>query len=122
MDVSPDAIWPPGTVRVVAGQDDPALPGLLMGHAPEWDLIVDDASHDGALTAATFGLLWPLIRPGGWYVIEDWQVALPGPWITQFGTSMLGMVQNLLTRLTKDSDVDSVLCRYGMAIVRKAAG
>ena len=48
--MSPGALWPPGTIRIVAGQDGPALPGMLREHAEEWGLIVDDASHDGLLT------------------------------------------------------------------------
>jgi len=36
------------------------------------DLIVDDASHLGDLTRASFNRLFPRVRPGGLYVIEDW--------------------------------------------------
>lgn len=36
------------------------------------DLLIDDASHDLALTRASFDALFPLVRPGGMYVIEDW--------------------------------------------------
>jgi predicted O-methyltransferase YrrM len=36
------------------------------------DLVVDDASHLYAQTRASFETLFPLLRPGGVYVIEDW--------------------------------------------------
>lgn len=36
------------------------------------DLVVDDASHLLALTRRTFNALFPLVRPGGVYLIEDW--------------------------------------------------
>lgn len=36
------------------------------------DLVIDDASHQYAPTKASFEALFPLIRPGGLYVIEDW--------------------------------------------------
>jgi hypothetical protein len=110
--------WPDGTAKVVCAQDDPALPGLLGQHAARWDLICDDASHAGKLTAATFGLLWPLVAPGGWYVIEDWMVAFGWP---GFGgdTSMLTCVQGLLPLLTKDGDVEEIAYRYGLAVLRK---
>lgn len=121
IDQDPHAHWPPGTIRIVAGQDDPALPSLLAPHAEQWDLIVDDASHDGDLTAATLELLWPLVSPGGYYVIEDW--------FTGFGDyrgackspGMLVLAQSLLERLRPDSDTESVTYRYGMAIIRKKA-
>lgn len=35
------------------------------------DLIIDDASHKPRDQAATFRNLWPLLAPGGTYVIED---------------------------------------------------
>lgn len=39
------------------------------------DLIIDDASHFYEETKASFELLFPLLKPGGLYVIEDWQWA-----------------------------------------------
>jgi predicted O-methyltransferase YrrM len=36
------------------------------------DLVIDDASHLEAQTRASFNRLFPRIRPGGAYVIEDW--------------------------------------------------
>ncbi|MEZ5177376.1 MAG: class I SAM-dependent methyltransferase [Acidimicrobiales bacterium] len=36
------------------------------------DLVVDDASHRYDETVASFEVLFPRLRPGGVYVIEDW--------------------------------------------------
>lgn len=36
------------------------------------DLVVDDASHLYAPSLASFNLLFPRLRPGGIYVVEDW--------------------------------------------------
>jgi hypothetical protein len=36
------------------------------------DLVIDDASHLIDETRASFNALFPLLRPGGIYVIEDW--------------------------------------------------
>ena len=36
------------------------------------DLVVDDCSHIYKATRASFSVLFPLLRPGGVYVIEDW--------------------------------------------------
>jgi 8-demethyl-8-alpha-L-rhamnosyltetracenomycin-C 2'-O-methyltransferase/8-demethyl-8-(2-methoxy-alpha-L-rhamnosyl)tetracenomycin-C 3'-O-methyltransferase len=116
VDVSPGSRWPEGTVAVIAAQDDPSLPALLGSHSPAWDLFIDDASHDGNLTVATMRLLWPLLAPGGFYVIEDWMVGLGWP---GFGDSMLTMAQGLLTLLTKGGDVEDITYRYGLAVLRK---
>jgi predicted O-methyltransferase YrrM len=36
------------------------------------DLVLDDASHRYGPTKASFEVLYPRLRPGGLYVIEDW--------------------------------------------------
>jgi len=36
------------------------------------DLVIDDASHELGPTRSSFNVLFPLLRPGGVYVIEDW--------------------------------------------------
>jgi cephalosporin hydroxylase len=36
------------------------------------DLVIDDASHLYRQTRASFETLFPLLRPGGLYIIEDW--------------------------------------------------
>ncbi len=38
------------------------------------DLVIDDASHLLAPTKASFELLFPRIRPGGLFIIEDWSL------------------------------------------------
>jgi hypothetical protein len=116
VDVSANSRWPDGTITVIAAQDDPSLPAQLGNHSPRWDLFVDDASHDGNLTVATMRLLWPLLRPGGFYVIEDWMVGLGWP---GFDDSMLLAAQGLLTLLTKGGDVESIEYRYGLAVLKK---
>jgi len=45
---------------------DQALAGDVL------DAVIDDASHDLDLTRASFDVLFPRLRPGGTYVIEDW--------------------------------------------------
>jgi len=54
--------------------DAQALERILaedLGGTPP-DLVIDDASHWLDLTRASFEILFPRLRPGGTYVIEDW--------------------------------------------------
>jgi predicted O-methyltransferase YrrM len=54
--------------------DGPRLDAILaaeLGDAPV-DLVIDDASHLDGHTRATFNRLFPHLRPGGLFVIEDW--------------------------------------------------
>ena len=41
----------------------------------ELDLVIDDASHTYEQTKASFEILFPLVQPGGIYLIEDWSWA-----------------------------------------------
>jgi predicted O-methyltransferase YrrM len=54
--------------------DREALTALVERHAPDGplDLVVDDASHLLGPTTTSFEVLFPRLRPGGLYVIEDW--------------------------------------------------
>jgi len=36
------------------------------------DVVVDDASHFYAETKASFNIIFPFLRQGGYYIIEDW--------------------------------------------------
>lgn len=37
----------------------------------EFDIVIDDGSHHNDHTSQTFHLLWPRVKSGGYYVIED---------------------------------------------------
>ena len=39
------------------------------------DLVIDDASHQYGYTRRSFEIVFPRLRPGGFYIIEDWQWA-----------------------------------------------
>ena len=60
------------------------------------DLVIDDASHQYYPTKRSFETLFPLMRPGGQYIIEDWsweynpEYREPDhPWATRPGLSRL---------------------------------
>jgi len=56
--------------------DDEKLREIVLGElADELDLVVDDASHTYEETRVSFEFLFPLLSPGGVYVIEDWSWA-----------------------------------------------
>lgn len=66
-----------GRVRAHYGVDQAdrervaAIVAQEFGEAP-LDLVIDDASHLYGPTRSSFETLFPLLRPGGKYVIEDW--------------------------------------------------
>jgi hypothetical protein len=123
VDCADGSTWPEGTVKVLASHDSPALPGLLDG---PYGLIVDDGCHVGPVVRRSFDLLWPVVRPGGYYVVEDWQVSLrdadsPGEkWGARWGPDMLRAAESFLPLLERrGGGCDSITYRYGMVIIHK---
>ena len=55
-------------------QNDPALfEKIWQDHALKLvDIVIDDCSHIGSYTLDSFRILFPRLKPGGYYVIEDW--------------------------------------------------
>jgi predicted O-methyltransferase YrrM len=64
-------------VRPYYGVDQADVPRIRqilqdeLGAGP-LDLVIDDASHNFRETLVSFDALFPRVRPGGMYVIEDW--------------------------------------------------
>jgi hypothetical protein len=42
----------------------------------EYDLVIDDGGHTMWQQQLSFAFLWPLVKPGGWYIIEDLHTSL----------------------------------------------
>jgi SAM-dependent methyltransferase len=63
------------------------------------DLVVDDASHLYGPTLVSFQNLFPLTRPGGFYVIEDWAWE---HWPVCFGSDLAKSDERGLTDLVSE--------------------
>ena len=122
VDRDENAQWPDGTARIIAEQDDPALQDKVREHAPDGcDLIIDDASHRGRQTAAAFAQLWPLVRPGGYYVVEDWADLWVFPeWPRPEADELIDYIPKLIEAL-KDGADTVTYTRLGLVIIRKSA-
>lgn len=81
--VAPDIQLGP-RVHIVAGDqsDQEVFNRARAAHAPEgFDVIIDDASHVGRLSARSIQALYAShLKPGGLYVIEDWGTGYMATW------------------------------------------
>lgn len=71
------ARFPEGAVKLYYGLDQADAPALRDAVAAgldgrRIDIVIDDASHLVGPTRSSFNTLFPLVRPGGYFVIEDW--------------------------------------------------
>jgi len=82
--------------------DRGALRQLISTECPEGlDLVIDDASHMYHPTRISFETVFPFLRPGGWYVIEDWPWDLgpPSAWQAEWlraGPPLSRLISELL--------------------------
>jgi cephalosporin hydroxylase len=89
------------------------------------DLVIDDASHFYGPTKRSFETLFPLVRPGGWYVIEDWRWdfnpsfrAPDHPWATEPPLSPL--VLELMELLASGSElVRRIIASSGVVFLER---
>lgn len=109
-------------------QDDPKLPGILREEFPQGiDLIVDDASHQYDLTRETFHLCFPLLNPGGLYVIEDWSWSHKAPtqsdnhpWYKR--PALTNLILELVINAPGSQQMHQVAVHRDLVVVEKAHG
>jgi len=126
-------------IRTLSGsQDDPDFLARVAAEYGPFDVVIDDGSHLNAHVLASFTALFPHVRPGGYYVIEDHQTAYwpqyggsPGPEAGP-GTSV-GLLKALIDGLDHqesahprgyqpsytDLNVTGLHCYHNLAFVQK---
>ena len=111
VDIDPDSGWSEDTIKIVCDQSDSELPSILSNYSRKWDLIIDDASHVAYLTASSLDNLWPLVRPGGYYVIEN----------TDLNRGMADFAASLINidRFSLCSNVEMVSYFIGLVVLKK---
>ena len=62
-------------IRIYQGsQVDPVtIAQIITDCAEGFDVIIDDGSHRSEHITTTLNMLWPSVKMGGWYIIEDLQ-------------------------------------------------
>lgn len=90
----------------------------------ELDLVVDDTSHFYDLTKASFKVLFPKLRPGGIYIIEDWmwsfEPSYQDPAHHWFGQpSLANIFMDLAEELSINNAVESVKIGREMIVIKR---
>lgn len=109
------------TVEQCDQGDRSQLQSLADRHGP-FDVVIDDGSHVGRHIIESFDVLYPAVRDGGIYVVEDlhtsYDTAYEGGPPGTPGTG-IAMIQHLLDRLHLGDDIARVDVHQGIAFVHK---
>ena len=91
------------------------------------DLVIDDGSHRYAPTRQTFETLFPMLREGGTYVIEQWAWAhkpaaqrAANPAFDQ--PALTNLLFELAMLAATDPVIDSIHVEEGLVAIRKGGG
>ncbi len=109
--------------------DQVAMADILSKEFPnrDIDLVVDDASHFYHETKTSFNLIFPYLRPGGLYIIEDWAWAHwsgdfwqehGGVWPDKPALTNL-VVEILMLSASRPDLIDDVLINHNTVFVRR---
>jgi len=103
------SLYVPGTVIYQGSQDDEAFVKEMIEREGQPDVFIDDASHINALTIRTFEIMFPHLKPGGIYIVEDIHTGL---WVDNYSGNpepmVPGTILHYLARLTYGLHADTM--------------
>lgn len=70
----PNINLPHNAFMVQCNQNDSDKLKSTAEHFGEIDVLIDDGAHSSKETINSFNCLWPYVKIGGYYIIEDWAV------------------------------------------------
>lgn len=99
----------------------------------KFDIIIDDASHIGQVTKASYNFLFKYVKSGGYYIIEDWGTGYWENWYdgkeyhNNHYDGMVGLVKDLVDEAGRDdikldprtSMFEYMQLSHGQAIIKK---
>jgi hypothetical protein len=116
--------------------DAEAIRAIVTKFSRAPDIIIDDASHLGGPTLASFNALFPLLRQGGLYCIEDWATGYWKDWedgsplehreakngkgkrFPSHDFGLVGVVKSLVDRI--GSEIEAIYFHKWVVILKKS--
>ncbi|GHD31953.1 class I SAM-dependent methyltransferase [Halioglobus pacificus] len=88
------------------------------------DLIIDDASHLYGPSKATFEALFPHLRPGGLFILEDWKAGLIFPKLSKDGEDLGPPLHRLVHEILQLSLLEhrvvaSIKCVHNFVVIER---
>jgi len=118
-------------IQVVTGDqgNQTTVQGWIAESGGDFDAVIDDGGHFNKQIRTSFETLWPHVKPGGMYFLEDLQVGRVAPW-NDGGVVIADMVEawveQLLTQepragLPLPEGAQTIFCQAEACMLRKAS-
>ena len=87
-------LWRELNINVLVGDqgNSSVLDSWLRQSGGAFDIVIDDGSHQNAHMLSSFHKLWPEVKPGGFYFIEDLHVGRHAAWDLTHGEAVIADV------------------------------
>ena len=93
------------------------------------DIVVDDGSHFSGQQKDSLRLLWPHLKSGGMYIVEDCHSSYKYPWTTpeevSFVGSMMEWIDSVMEKgagdfgVPTESAIEEIVFRKSLVIIKK---
>jgi hypothetical protein len=95
---------------------------FIADYGIDWDIIIDDGGHFNDQVFTSFFMLWPYVKQGGFYAIEDLGVAYtPGSIFVKPGfENHMALIRKWLDEVNTQDHIDYVYAAKELAVLRKA--
>ena len=102
VDIDPDMLFEEDRIKCFeADQSGESRLQEIAEETGPLDIVIDDGSHCGRHHVVSFNALWPFVKSGGWYCIEDCQSIFNDCWTQPADPTMFGLLaprwQKILT-------------------------
>lgn len=93
-------------------------------HGGDWDVVVDDGLHSNIAVITTFNALWQHVKPGGFYAVEDLNVAygIGSSFVNANWPNQIDFLKGKIDELNKGNEIDSIYLSKELCVLRKTLG
>ena len=95
---------------------------FIESNGGDFDIIIDDGLHSNIAVITTFNALWQHVKPGGFYAVEDLNVAYGGPsfFVSANWPNQIDFLKGKIDELNRVGGIDSIYWSKELCVLRKA--